>query len=1734
MIHNRFEQTGLLGALVTGLLAWSTAGCGSDSPKGAAAACTPDPALVAAGRACRSDDQCPCGAGCNLGVCGAQCASSDDCAGTTCDRFGRCRAAAEGAEGAEGADDAVIPPLAVTPQHQLVVSPRFIALAAPSVANTVLVRAHGVAGEAMRVAADDGVEVRCASTGEFAKECKIQPMPVDAIVPVAVRITSATAAGTLRSARFYFGDLMQVVAITSQSQGASLPTSSGVLGGPGGLTSGVFGGQIALRALGANKDPAAPGVTMSDLVIPVTARLFLGTGGAGTLVLQDPLHLLVPTGEWTGRVAGTATDAGTVDFPTIAYLSGEASKAAGTEVLLDAPPASYSASGAAISFELVTRFAGVLMGDRRPQMRWGVVLNRTGDLPTGAVAPTVAADVAPALVAGRGLQPTPWESAIAKAATPSTATSWVSSTSGYQAQKRDLLGVFGRDTAREPSLFACNLDSGSVAALSQFAVNDAFGAELTAARHPIAAAIAASLSGKTAVTSTATLDWSAGARVMPCKVTFGAVTPSFAGACSPASESASVALSTVDLCADMAAAYGCEVVDATATTMTATADVAYTDASSCARSNHAVAIAGTVNRVCKLPVVPAACAELALCYAPVAGATLDSVKSSYAGSTQLALSGDLKCRTGGRSVAMDVDVNAELAVGDPLRLKAANIAAECDGDLAKIRDAAAPTLTSYGDGLTTAFASGRCVGAARYLYALGLATDADRRRAIDASAPSSPLASALANRLLGRWLSEHAFVAREAAEAERMAQVFRGGGSSSDPTVRPASQALAQSLAGWQLLLHPRFATAFDQMPGVLLAAPDYRPLAIGAAVAASANQEQPFALPVALLETIDAQLALADVMSEEAAFAGDAKAYDAPAQVLRQTYALRALAADMTARAVADAKAAGLPTPAWLARYELLGKSVQSVLQRILVRIDAARLGRNPLGIEPQDTPLYFFGDEATATTRFSAISDFLIGQPGGTAWVPTMVGRATASLADARTTWIAMRDRDVAVQQTQLANEQHLDALRASYGGQLADLCGGPSTLGTNELLEKWTDFDAYRCHNRSELAECRIDKSAYAALMTLDDVRYQLCYVGELRKRDKTGGMRLLDPALDALADDASPLGAAAFPAACSGGGSRDCLTYSNASGAHEIHVTPASFLFLKSTSPLLTSTDRDAAQATCRTRLPAASTTLPSLDLLPNAPASTADCFTGSIGEGVFEIRAIEKDLEIARSEASDLVDGYQIAMQSCLLQDSGNAQLADEQNKLRNSMNALGGVKLGMDIASNVCGNIKDCASAVESLSAENMAGVYGFVAMGTICVTSIAQSGFDITSLALQYSMDVAQQNFDVTVLGIQNETAKKQCANDASMSLVGVRTAALRVQRAGMDVDAAYRRQRQLQAGAQGAYDEGRAALETAKGRTIAPVSHDLWASEKISTYLDDMRRARRVTYLAVRAVEYETQQTLALEGTVLASSNPKQFQAALDELWATAATRGVNGKRPTNLKVVLSLRDQLLQLSDKSKLPASEQTLSPTERFQLMLRDSRYAVYDAAGTYKGQRIPFELAPLGALGLGQANGIPVLSGSDCAERLWSVNASIVGPAAMYQGAAPSFTRIELHKLNTFYSQWCSATDTPFQSASVRPSRNLFKEPELTSTIGSATGATGEANEYTTARIQAYFNVDQKAFEADDYANGQTAELAARGLYGKYALFIPAEMLSTKGGTGLVLNKVQDVLLRLDYVSVAR
>ena len=174
-------------------------------------------------------------------------------------------------------------------------------------------------------------------------------------------------------------------------------------------------------------------------------------------------------------------------------------------------------------------------------------------------------------------------------------------------------------------------------------------------------------------------------------------------------------------------------------------------------------------------------------------------------------------------------------------------------------------------------------------------------------------------------------------------------------------------------------------------------------------------------------------------------------------------------------------------------------------------------------------------------------------------------------------------------------------------------------------------------------------------------------------------------------------------------------------------------------------------------------------------------------------------------------------------------------------------------------------------------------------------------------------------------------------------------------------------------------------------------WVDARINTFVATIAKARLATYLAERAVEYEYQASLAARGQILAAETPAQLSQILSDLRNTSGTLSINGHRPAQLKVVVSLREHLLQMWDATHASTTEQNLSASDRFKLLLRDPQYALY-TGGTYAGQRIPLSIAPLGALH-GDTKGIEVFSTTDCAERIWAVNASILGTGALVRGS---------------------------------------------------------------------------------------------------------------------------------------
>jgi hypothetical protein len=342
------------------------------------------------------------------------------------------------------------------------------------------------------------------------------------------------------------------------------------------------------------------------------------------------------------------------------------------------------------------------------------------------------------------------------------------------------------------------------------------------------------------------------------------------------------------------------------------------------------------------------------------------------------------------------------------------------------------------------------------------------------------------------------------------------------------------------------------------------------------------------------------------------------------------------------------------------------------------------------------------------------------------------------------------------------------------------------------------------------------------------------------------------------------------------------------------------------------------------------------------------------------------------------------------------------------------------------------------------------------------------------------------------------------------------------------------------GVLAEGKEELAVQTSIEIPPIEFDFWLDSNTVRYSNAFRRARRALYLGVIAVEYEFQLSTAERSAVLAATSVDELREILTRLRAFAATGTVGGAAPADLHTVVSLRDELLAVGVRvGTVPA---TTDPTDNLRAVLSDSSHQVWDTDANYLGQEIPFSLVPLRGFGASDPGDTPLLSGADCAERIWAVNATLLG-TDLLNGLDSSRTRIEIRKRNSFFSQWCggSPDGAPYQYASTRPSRNLFLDPFSDYLPGMRTpppeGVTfaelADQDAFTTARLSPVLNVPRSELESETYDDGSSRELAGRGVYGEYTLFIPAEVLSTGVGPGLDLDNVDDILLRIDYVSVA-
>jgi hypothetical protein len=816
--------------------------------------------------------------------------------------------------------------------------------------------------------------------------------------------------------------------------------------------------------------------------------------------------------------------------------------------------------------------------------------------------------------------------------------------------------------------------------------------------------------------------------------------------------------------------------------------------------------------------------------------------------------------------------------------------------------------------------------------------------------------------------------------------------------------------------------------------------------------------------------------------------------------------------------------------------------------------LGKNPIGIEDSDLPLYFQGQNVDPVGEFSAISDYLLGN-GSTvnamAWAPLAVSEAqtAATAVGAAYQTQATRQYQAALSATDDANR--LDQIRTDAGNALSNYCGLPAGLTPLNAIESWPSFRADTCFLSIGNPACTVDASVADAQLDQATVLYQLCLGKQLAQASPSvnysdaGLAHVLSAALQSGSLSCSFGKSMCDPSVLSSTITAGCLQCGSVVTGN-VSVAALASLDLSGVTPDLIS----AAQSTCAALYPTAHQSLPdpAADVLSNPV-----CLNGSLGDLALSLASARKDIAIAQSQYTDHLDAYDIEVKNCYIKIQSNDTLQALESQHDADMMSLRTVKAQADDGAAIAGAVYNCASIVTSAATSGtpVGAVVGAASAAVGCGAAFMQADFQVTSTNTQKAMDDAEDAYQAEVDMIMQDTDVALCMNEAHQELVGMRTAAQQIDAAFLDFDHAQYDLEQGIGNAQQAYDQGAAAIATAKARTLRPPALDTWEDQRLTDYAKAMSQARLVTYLAERAVEYEYQASLKDRALVLSAQTPGDLASVMTDLRSTSGTLGINGNRPSNLKVVLSMRDQLLQLFDTTHDRPSEQKLTPSDRFKLLLKDPRFSVY-TNGTYAGQAVPFTIAPLGALH-GDAKGIEIFATTDCAERLWSVNASILGTGTLSRGSATTFARVDLLKKNTFFSQWCGAAPAglPFQVASVRPSHNLFLDPAYGAAVqGTTSGAAptdmvpDEVAADSRARIQAYFNVPQATFEQDSYANGQTSELAARGLYGDYALFFSADELSlptkdaqgnvTGYGDGLDLTAIDDILLRIDYVSVAR
>jgi hypothetical protein len=950
-------------------------------------------------------------------------------------------------------------------------------------------------------------------------------------------------------------------------------------------------------------------------------------------------------------------------------------------------------------------------------------------------------------------------------------------------------------------------------------------------------------------------------------------------------------------------------------------------------------------------------------------------------------------------------------------------------------------------------------------------------------------------------------------------------------------------------------------------------------------QHNQPVGLPATLLETAGTYLKVLDAYvadierrtygqpTDQGVGPSQAEALNRFGLAMRLAMSVESVATTLRNKAV-DAFCTGPNCGAMTKRWEAARDEFNVIRSLVIQKVAALRTNANPLGIPEDDVPL-FFGDPAGTSSQYFASSDYMLN-----GWADPAVKSAQAALTTARESWVSHRQSLLQDELNQHNRQSEIDALKSKYGQPILNNCGRifvtdgepvGHDLQSSEVVEYLQShpYSAEICYVRPE---CVGGDGL--------DGRTALEFAFEEQFLDSRGVLLAETGSPDSVVDRAVRQEICRFD--WMGGRGEDakgmplrmvqfCKT-ENSEYGYGIYHSPTTMFgtcrVFRADGPdghLYFTNAPATASPTPQNTIPLAALVrkISRSELGPAAFYSKADvpsmyssdprsdyrsrAVKGSSEDDVYGFKDLHSGNRYFESSTEICSAGPDVGHEApygppedqwggrytknypitsdvllpprCYKGQMGVAwfEIESARLRLRRAKHVLDSGKENVGDIFTECKAIDKDNTALNDLQnkVNDLKFAYGtmatFLGLQGSLITSIVthNPGVIFSSAASLFAQQIADEQAKVNQLESSFGRDEKAigCWNSWSAQRRALADSMIDAQLAMNEVNKQVLVLNNMETENAQNVSEGHAVIQREQNSPLSSVGHHYWLDEKVERFKKELEWSRRLTFLAMRSVEWELQQSLPYRSLIVSAAHPDQLEDVVRGLKQEQGSRTINRRRPAESSLVLSLRDDILSITDRSSEPPGERNWTPAKRFAGRLWDDRYAYRDKDGNYLGQAVPFNMGVLGILQ------------TRCGERLWRATATIQGDGLTSDTpGAP----ILLLKKNTFGSQFCSGKggDQQMQQGAIHPSAQLFKPG---SSIDMA-----DSSDYTAALLYPWFNIRRSEFYKDAYRDGASEELAGRGLYGDYVLLFPKQLLDD----GFALERVEDVLLRFDYLSV--